>query len=708
MARRLGSTRMPLVVLAALILSWPCPAKAHESDQFTLPAGRPFADLGDYLNRWAYETIRRGVDQTNARIRAAVENDASQQRLNAVQSPGTVTVAVTRSFPNAFKVIEDLNWMAQSRAMQRRYPGALVGYKRQFTNAYQNVHFILDPRQLFRIWHSATIKAYGTYLGTDKIGHFTDMGRHYYHAYAEAKQRGATESQAIERAVAVGNEGLFFAEEGALGYLTAGAYSNADMAANYLGLQFYRNLTEPVSLKGETQPPMLEKAGEYWRIADHVAPDSDFFRIFISAHLNEALNPSHFEEGMRDAIRKAVRQRRAMVLWRYRDAHGQRRPPQWFEEKASELRTYYGRDYGHRGPRDELITIADACFERFDADAPLDARTDAGYTPLHMAVLYNDMTRVKELLDRGAPIESRVEATAPTNPADGATALHLAARDGRAPLVKLLIERGASVNATSTLDQTPLHKSAGHRAVMEQLLQAGADVSARDARHRTPLHWAAYDPSANLIPLLLDHGAAIDARDKHDHTPLHRAADAGRASIAQTLLDRGAAPNPRADLGLTPMHLAAGNNQPQVIYQLALHGADVDAQDNAGWRPLHDAAHRGQIEAVDALLEAGADPNAGDIYGTTPLHLACRGQKRATAMMLIDQGASVKASNQRGLTPLHEAAFAGESTLVRTLVEAGAAPRVTDDRGRTPRNLARAQSNKNAAAVLADMNDKKP
>jgi cytohesin len=697
----LGPRRLGILLAAALVLTPIGTSRAHESDQFTLPAGREFADLGDYLNRWAFDAIRKGVDRTNARIEDAIERGASKQRIDALQSPKTVTVAVTRAFPSAFDVIEDLNWLTHSRAMQQRYPGSLIGYKEQFTNAYENVHWALDPRQFFRIFHSATIKVYGTHLGTDKIGHFTDMGRHYYHGYIKAKRNGATDEQALDAAIAVGNKGVFFAEEGALGYLSAGAYSNADMVANYLGLQFYRNLTEPVSLKGELQPPMLEKAGAYWRIADHVAPDSDFFRVFISEHLNEALNPSHFEKGMRAAIRKAVRERRNMVLWRYRDAHGQRRPPAWFEQKAKELRTYYGRDYGHRGPADELITVADACFERFPDGADPTQRNATGHTPLHMAVLENHIAAVRAQLDKGAAVDAPIASDAPSNTEQGGTPLHLAARDGHVAIAKLLIDRGASVNATNALEQTPLHKAAGHPEMVRLLIEAGADRAARDAEGRTPLHWAAIEPSAQTTAVLLDHGADAAIADNHGQTPLHRAAASGRLGATLALLRHGASPEAKADLGLTPLHLAAANNHPGVIYRLIQQGASPATRDQAGWTPLHDAAHRGQLAAIEALLQARADSGAPDAYGTTPLHLACRAKQRAAALTLIDYGATPQTANARGVTALHEAAFAGDQALVRALLEAGATP-TADARGRTPRAVAKAQRHSNIVNILAN------
>ena len=41
---------------------------AHETDQFTVPVGKRFADLGDYLAQTAYDTIDGAVRGSTTRI----------------------------------------------------------------------------------------------------------------------------------------------------------------------------------------------------------------------------------------------------------------------------------------------------------------------------------------------------------------------------------------------------------------------------------------------------------------------------------------------------------------------------------------------------------------------------------------------------------------------------------------------------------------
>jgi cytohesin len=692
-----GRIRFVVLLLVALCAA---PALAHETDQHSLPLGRRFVDLGDHLNRWAYSTIREGVRRTNRRIHQARQNEAPEARLKELQSPETVTRNVANAFPSAYRVIEDLNWLTHRGTPDPQHPGRLLGYKEQFDNIYKNVHFPLDPRQFFRIWHAATIKAYGTYLGTDKIGHFTDMGKHYYNAYRRARNDGQSKADARAAAVEVGTDGLVFGEEGALGYLSAGAFSNADLAANYLGLLFYRNLTASVVLKNEERRPMLQRRGAYWRLAPHVRPDGDFFRRFISDHLNEALNPSLFESGMRASIRRAVRERTDRILWRYRDRHGDRRRPGWFARKTASLADYHGRDYGHRGDRDELITLDQVCYPAFPKDSEPGQRNRLGYTPLHTAVLHGRLEAVASLLERGADPDARVEPTHPAQADGGATPLHLAARDGREKILQLLLDHGAAPTATDHRGTTPLHRAVAHPTVAQVLLTAGADPTAADRRGRTPLHWAAVEPDAP-INQLLEAGAAPEIRDRQGRTPLHRAADAGRFDAARALLDAGADPGRWARLGVTPLHAAAANDHPRMVRLLVRRGAAVNAPDRPGWSPVHEAARRGHVAALRALLLAGADPEATDALGTTPLHLAARHRRTTTALYLMQAGARADARTAFDATPLHEATFAGDSTLAAALIELGAEPDHPDQEGRTPRDLARERADRRLQRTLA-------
>ncbi|MBV9300893.1 MAG: ankyrin repeat domain-containing protein [Acidobacteriaceae bacterium] len=105
---------------------------------------------------------------------------------------------------------------------------------------------------------------------------------------------------------------------------------------------------------------------------------------------------------------------------------------------------------------------------------------------LHDAVKNGDLGRVDALLRDSPQLLLRKDDS-------GDTPLCCAATYGRKDVAKLLLARGADVNAKGGHGTTPLHDAAllGHKDVAELLLASGADVRATDTFGMTPLHRAA-------------------------------------------------------------------------------------------------------------------------------------------------------------------------------------------------------------------------
>ena len=72
------------------------------------------------------------------------------------------------------------------------------------------------------------------------------------------------------------------------------------------------------------------------------------------------------------------------------------------------------------------------------------------------------------------------------------------------------------------------------------LLDKGAKIDAKNKRQQTPLHWAAIWDSRAVAELLLDRGADKEARNKYQQTPLHTAAFYNSRAVAELLRSRGA------------------------------------------------------------------------------------------------------------------------------------------------------------------------
>jgi len=131
------------------------------------------------------------------------------------------------------------------------------------------------------------------------------------------------------------------------------------------------------------------------------------------------------------------------------------------------------------------LTLFDACaagelerVERLIAEAsgptPIDinAHSDDGWTPLHLAAFFGHVKVMELLLAHGADVAARS-----ANPT-GNTPLHAALAANQKMAVGLLIGHGADVNALDASGWRPLHLAAANNAldVMKTLIAQGADA----------------------------------------------------------------------------------------------------------------------------------------------------------------------------------------------------------------------------------------
>ena len=104
----------------------------------------------------------------------------------------------------------------------------------------------------------------------------------------------------------------------------------------------------------------------------------------------------------------------------------------------------------------------------------------------------------------------------------GKTPLHYAVTYGAAPMIDLLAEAGADINAADKTGLTPLHVAAmlDRTKEAEALLARGADIAARDSFGDTPLHTAALFGVNGMVKLLVKSGADLAAVNNNQLTPL--------------------------------------------------------------------------------------------------------------------------------------------------------------------------------------------
>ncbi|HQR72666.1 MAG TPA: ankyrin repeat domain-containing protein, partial [Burkholderiaceae bacterium] len=436
------------VAASALALVLP-PAASHESEQYTLPVGRDFADLGPYFSNIFFDAIVGAVAEANAAIASSIEGRQGAAPLSELHSSDYIAGKVWEHVFAAIPANELLDAQLVSEPVQSQYPGLVTMY-RPVQSIYDDPLLIIDLTKVVRTFFRAgTVSAGGEVFGTDKLIHFFNLGRIYHAKYETRIHRGMPEQDAIKSAIASTSRNFLTSEAGLLGMMSTGIHSNGDLAADYSGLLFYRNLTETIRVGNRTLPPMLARDGEFWRV--QVQRDSDFLTAFITPHWNETLNPNKYVRYTAGRIRTLVKERCADAIDWYRDPRGQKRGRIQFETIHQQLSSFYGADYGHEVNDKGAVTMAAVCFSDSDATA---AASEAGSPdPLGRSTLWwAARSGDAAAISRAALAPGEINVA----DADGETPLHAATRAGSAAAVRELLARGADPNRADRYGVTPL------------------------------------------------------------------------------------------------------------------------------------------------------------------------------------------------------------------------------------------------------------
>ncbi|XP_043472538.1 putative ankyrin repeat protein RF_0381 [Leptopilina heterotoma] len=232
---------------------------------------------------------------------------------------------------------------------------------------------------------------------------------------------------------------------------------------------------------------------------------------------------------------------------------------------------------------------------------------------------------------------------------------------------KLLLQHPVKVNdETQDHDQTPLHFAVQNENVeiIKILLEKGAVVNATNKELNTPLHIAVsdkYNLSESVIQLLLENGADIKIYNENCRTPHDVCVNASiRRILSQheikMLLDSDGDIEEKDCWGYTALHRAVNSKSYDLVEFLLSVGSDVNAETKFYETPLHLASKIRHKKISLLLLRAGADVNATTVADDTPLHLAVKHLSKDDdgkfLKMLINNGADLTAINDDGLIPL--------------------------------------------------------
>ena len=323
--------------------------------------------------------------------------------------------------------------------------------------------------------------------------------------------------------------------------------------------------------------------------------------------------------------------------------------------------------------------------QRVDVNAP----QGDGATALHWAAHFDDPVTADLLIRARANVNAANEL--------GVTPLALASSR---PMVDKLLAAGANPNLVASTGESPLMVAAraGRADVVRALLSHGANVNAKEnVRGQTALMWAVSQRHPDVVRALVEHGVDVHARslshpelfytgevagagrnpaewvmaniDTGGSTALMFAARQGDLESATLLLAAGANPNDATPDGMSALVLASYSGHGDLAKFLLTKDANPNAA-GVGYAALHTAVLRGDLELVKTLLKYGANPNARitkgtpitregvdivlptPLVGATPFFLAAKFLEIDMMRALADAGADTRLPNKDGITPL--------------------------------------------------------
>jgi cytohesin len=124
----------------------------------------------------------------------------------------------------------------------------------------------------------------------------------------------------------------------------------------------------------------------------------------------------------------------------------------------------------------------------------------------------------------------------------------------------------------------------------------------------TPLMYAASTGNTDVVKLLIDKGADINARNNGDWTALMLAAQTGALDTVRLLLEKGADANAANEDGYTALMCAAASesDDPALVQAILAKGVEVNAKTKDNETALTLAGRKGRTEIVRLLEQAVA------------------------------------------------------------------------------------------------------
>lgn len=334
-------------------------------------------------------------------------------------------------------------------------------------------------------------------------------------------------------------------------------------------------------------------------------------------------------------------------------------------------------------------------------------RDGHGRSLLHVAAFHGRVDTVNYLL---ALAQTDISATDD----EGNTALHLAAKSGHLPVVKIILvwKRGTAgkcdVNAVNRKGQTAFHLAAvhGRENVVAELCKScwRTHITLRDFSKASPVELATENGHVRVVQLLAgvahDVGYEKELRVREIATMEAAAEENARVLSSQvcSLFDQ------YVETPLKALWEVLNDKESSVEFAIAVvmdtrcglerrsipaegemegkGGLVMNKAGSSSLTPLMMATLAARVDVMEALLAAGADRDAEDAKGNSSLCIAAITNNPSAIELLVRYGADVNAGRS---TPLHDAAYNINLEAVEILLAKGADITKVND-GETPLN----------------------
>jgi ankyrin repeat protein len=373
-------------------------------------------------------------------------------------------------------------------------------------------------------------------------------------------------------------------------------------------------------------------------------------------------------------------------------------------------------------------------FQPSQTDDDIDRQDHNGQTRLHRSVIKGSVQEVEDLISIGAATD--IQDSQRDQP------LHYAASRALEVILRLLLKRGANINAKGRAGMTPLHMSLRFPKIFKALLKMGPTISAQDDQGDTPLHLALSStltdtpPKGSTVEKLIQSGADVNVRNHAGITPFHMVLEKkyleGKhsASFLVMFLENGALISSKTADGRLPFEVFLENSNfrwAEYRYQYGrdamadqernldfkqfiAKGADPNTRLASGETLLNEALNRGILryghdkELALLLCKSTNISNAG-LCGDYPLHCLLRhlhisDSPRWNIDIVKDflrRGANPNETNQAGESPLmtflrNHNNLQGCIDIADVLMQSGANPTQRDPKGELPIYIAARKS----------------